>query len=93
MARNVGLYLMQVIVMDRNTLAWYRCNICGRKGAVYECSLRGEKLLLCPNCALILRATCRGLRFLQARTTVKVRRVEADDLLSRVETGLKKRRR
>ncbi len=78
--------------MDRNTLAWYRCSVCGRKGAVYECSLGGNRLLLCPYCALALQASCVSFRVPRARSSVRVRRVEAEDLLSRVESGLKRRR-
>ena len=78
--------------MDRGTLAWYRCSVCGRKGAVYECTVKGERLLLCPHCAMILRAPC-GLLRARGRASVRVKRVEAEDLLSRVESGLRRGRR
>ncbi|MEB3756343.1 MAG: hypothetical protein GSR79_05735 [Desulfurococcales archaeon] len=37
--------------MDRNTLAWERCDICGRHGPVRECSLK-PGLMVCPWCCL-----------------------------------------
>ncbi|MCE4612811.1 MAG: hypothetical protein F7C07_03130 [Desulfurococcales archaeon] len=46
----------------RNTLAWSRCAVCGRKTAVFECRVGGRRLELCLFCistlALYGKARC-----------------------------------
>ncbi|MEB3786992.1 MAG: hypothetical protein GSR75_02665 [Desulfurococcales archaeon] len=37
--------------MDRKTLSWERCDICGRHGPVRECTLK-PGLMVCPSCCL-----------------------------------------
>ncbi|MCE4614738.1 MAG: hypothetical protein F7B60_04330 [Desulfurococcales archaeon] len=38
--------------MNRNTLSWERCDICGRHGPVRECGLK-PGLMVCPWCCLM----------------------------------------
>ncbi len=83
--------------MDRATLAWYSCSICGRKGATVECMHGARRITLCPHCAVILAG--RGARCVPAGGVVSrvlarvaVRRIqeeEAETLISRVESRLK----
>jgi len=76
--------------VDRNTLAWYRCSVCGRKGVVYECILGGSRVSLCPHCAVTLSAECPGLRLPRVRR-VRGEREDAEVLVSRVERALRAR--
>jgi len=77
--------------VDRNTLAWYRCSVCGRKGVVYECLLSGARIGLCPHCAAVLLAECPGLRVPRARAPARRKQEDAEALVSRVERALKAR--
>jgi len=40
--------------MVRETMAWYRCDICGRRGLFFYCRLGARKLHVCPYCLLAL---------------------------------------
>ncbi|MCE4627798.1 MAG: hypothetical protein F7C34_01425 [Desulfurococcales archaeon] len=40
--------------MPRNTLAWERCDNCGRRAATSPCMVGGRKYNLCPYCQLVM---------------------------------------
>ena len=48
---------------SRSTLAWERCEVCGRHGPVFECKRLG--LTVCPHCRVLL--DCEGRRHTRER--------------------------
>ncbi len=79
--------------MDRATLAWYSCSLCGRKGAVYDCEVDGRRTSLCPYCALALssagrKVSCRGIRLPSLRAPVRQVEADVEELVARVRGGL-----
>ncbi len=84
--------------MPRNTMNWYRCDVCGRRGAVYPCQLGARRINLCPYCIMVFETVrgfrCRALRPVKARgAKASDAWGEANSLLSRVEVGLKSSRK
>ena len=35
-------------------MAWYKCDVCGRRGLFYECRLGARRIHVCPYCLLAL---------------------------------------
>jgi len=40
--------------MGRETMAWYKCDVCGRRGLFYECRWGARKVHVCPYCLIAL---------------------------------------
>ncbi|MCE4620733.1 MAG: hypothetical protein F7C33_06915 [Desulfurococcales archaeon] len=79
--------------VPRNTLAWYTCDMCGRKAYVYKCRYQGRELNLCPYCMVVLAGkkgfSC-GHRIvkLASVSAYEDKWAKADLLASRLEQGL-----
>ncbi len=51
--------------MARNTLSWYKCSLCGRRGATFTCAVKGKVEELCIYCLAtfvgIVKVTCKKI--------------------------------
>jgi hypothetical protein len=48
-------------VPPRITLAWSRCEICGRHAPVWQCRIGSRRVNACLHCIVTLRLRCAGL--------------------------------
>lgn len=81
--------------MARGTLAWYRCEICGRKATVFECRYNGRTISICPYCITALWGTrgfyCRiPIVGLLGKASSETKWTEADTIISSLDMRLKR---
>ena len=77
--------------MPRNTLAWERCDSCGRRAATSPCMIGGRRYNLCPYCQLAMMslgiAECTS-PLVRVRVSRVTRAGEAaEDLVRSVRSG------
>ena len=80
--------------MVRETMAWYRCDVCGRRGLFYTCRHGARTLHLCPYCLVILHGVLRlrcgqeARELLSALSTSTPVRASGAELAERVRERL-----